>query len=307
VYIYGMSFTSLFLTPDLLLYNNRVFGVADAAAKVGEEDLWYLIEEFAEQGDLSTFIMKDFYTPAMFAKTTMELIEAIRFMHSHLICHLDLKLENVLLKGKSYTVKVADFGTSKHRRKNQDGSLSDEPASEEEQVAGTICYMPPETFEEPHKKEKLPSEFAWDCYSLAIMLWAMWERKLPWAGMGVCQVFNNVTKGRRPKFSSGTLPPAPSPELRLLVTSMWNKHPENRPEIEDIVQIFAADVAPPLKFFVKTDDWHGKHTDSHRDSLACFHFDGAGGVSKAIVRVAECPPIMDEAPPPIPEEALEYI
>lgn len=180
---------------------------------------------------------------------------------------------------------------------------------------GTICYMPPETFEESHKKDKLSSEFAWDCYSLAIMLWAMWERKLPWAGMGVCQVFNNVTKGRRPKFSSGTLPPAPSPELRLLVTSMWNKHPQNRPEIEDILQSFSSNVAPQLKLLMKQDDWHGSHTDSHhRDSLALNTFPppssetGAEAPAfKAIVRVAEYPPYMETPPPPLPEDALVYI
>lgn len=100
-----------------------------------EAGLWYLVEEYADRGDLSDFIFADHYTPAMFAQTTLELLQAIRFMHSHLICHLDLKLENVLLKGKSFTVKVADFGTSKHNKLDA-GIEESSSGSEEEQVAG---------------------------------------------------------------------------------------------------------------------------------------------------------------------------
>lgn len=48
------------------------------------------------------------------AKTIFrQIVSAIAFCHSKNIVHRDLKLENVLLKGKeNLEVKVADFGIS---------------------------------------------------------------------------------------------------------------------------------------------------------------------------------------------------
>jgi len=53
------------------------------------------------------------YSPSLFAKVVNEVLGAVAYLHSKSIAHLDLKMENVLLKGPNFSVKVADFGLSK--------------------------------------------------------------------------------------------------------------------------------------------------------------------------------------------------
>ena len=40
-----------------------------------------------------------------------QIMEAVRYMHSQLICHRDLKLENILISDRN-RVKIIDFGFS---------------------------------------------------------------------------------------------------------------------------------------------------------------------------------------------------
>ena len=60
-------------------------------------------------------------------------MEAVRFMHGHLICHRDLKLENILVSDRN-RVKIIDFGFS--IRTQEDVPLKI--------FCGTSSYMSPE-------------------------------------------------------------------------------------------------------------------------------------------------------------------
>jgi serine/threonine protein kinase len=70
----------------------------------------YLILEYAERGELFS-LLKSRGTLSL--EETLcyfeQLIEGLEYCHSHLICHRDLKLENLLLCADG-TLKIADFG-----------------------------------------------------------------------------------------------------------------------------------------------------------------------------------------------------
>lgn len=76
----------------------------------------YLVMEEVQGGDLLDRIQnKGRYDPAGARKVITGLLEAIRFLHLHNVCHRDIKLENILLTDATQDtyVKLCDFGCAK--------------------------------------------------------------------------------------------------------------------------------------------------------------------------------------------------
>ena len=242
----------------------KVFGVAE-----GAEGKWFLIEHFANQGDLSGMIKSDAFSPATFATLASEVLSAVAFIHGMGMAHLDLKLENVLISNGE--AKVADFGTSaggssEGACSNQGEALRD--ASTHMFVgqslmmrhralplvfsSGTLPYMPPENMSEEEVKGATGA--AWDVYSLAVLLWAMAHRKRPWAEKAhtPTKIFRLVTKGKRPPFADDGEQPAP---LKDIVESMWHQDPAKRSPLTVVSPRFNSEVIPPLATATSTADW----------------------------------------------------
>jgi len=76
----------------------------------------YLVMELATGGQLFDRITdKGSYTESDARKVIKNIVEAVKYLHSHGIVHRDLKPDNLLLKSTDddYSVKIADFGLSK--------------------------------------------------------------------------------------------------------------------------------------------------------------------------------------------------
>jgi len=100
----------------------------------------YIIMEFANAGDLSTFIKKRKTLPENLAKIfCQQLCSALLFMRSYNISHMDLKPSNLLLHRSSShlnpVLKVADFGFAHNMEDKDDLGLR-----------GSPLYMAPEIF-----------------------------------------------------------------------------------------------------------------------------------------------------------------
>lgn len=68
--------------------------------------------EYAEGGDLLQYVMnRESLNEKESKHIFLQLVDAIKQCHSKGILHRDIKLNNVLLDGK--TVKLCDFGSSK--------------------------------------------------------------------------------------------------------------------------------------------------------------------------------------------------
>jgi len=70
------------------------------------------------------------------------LSSALHHMHANTITHRDVKPDNALVQGRGQelTIKLADFGTSKH---NAAGKM--------DTFTGTLIYMAPELFKKPRR------------------------------------------------------------------------------------------------------------------------------------------------------------
>ncbi len=64
-------------------------GVAEDSAK----DMWYLVQAFADRGDLSHLIKSPDLTPRLFKQVVSELLEAVAYIHLEKnMAHLDIKV-----------------------------------------------------------------------------------------------------------------------------------------------------------------------------------------------------------------------
>jgi len=140
-----------------------------------------LVFEVMEGGDLYRYLTARGRTPAEVALSEdqarllfQQLINAVSYAHNQHICHRDLKLENILLKGDDLSlVKIADFGLSSFFR----------PGSVMRTSCGTLTFQAPETF----KSSATPGT-ALDVWSLGVILFAVLCGRLPFEGMDVIGV-----------------------------------------------------------------------------------------------------------------------
>jgi len=153
--------------------------------------------------------------------TALEISHAMEHLHSHGIVHGDLKPSNILLHssgqdGRGFTAKVADFGTSRILRRNEEYSASH----------GTVSYMPPELLRGGKVSPGV------DVYSFGIVLWEMFSSQRPYSySESAADVSTKVVRDNlRPKFSDA----API-DFQRLIKSCWHENRANRPTFEAII------------------------------------------------------------------------
>ncbi|KAI8381274.1 kinase-like domain-containing protein [Radiomyces spectabilis] len=92
-----------------------------------------------------------------------QLVDAVKYCHSHGIIHRDLKLENVLLDAND-NVKICDFGFARHSEKHQ--ML--------ETFCGSLAYSAPEVIQrQRHTGPEI------DVWSLGVILYTLLAGELP--------------------------------------------------------------------------------------------------------------------------------
>ncbi|KAK2078247.1 hypothetical protein QBZ16_004116 [Prototheca wickerhamii] len=158
-----------------------------------------------------------------------QLLHGVTFIHERGLCHRDLKPENVMIDRRSRTVKIIDFGLSKHQ------------ASAVTLGVGTPDYMAPELLGNGSVQtlyERRTGRYdarASDIWALGVLLYLLVTGQYPFEDplhpQNVVATLQNIMGGRmRP------LPRRVSPACASLIRDMLALQPEKRLSLQQIQQ-----------------------------------------------------------------------
>ena len=186
-----------------------------------------ILLEYALYGDFHEFLRdrQQFVTEKVVRTYFRQLVEGLEYLHSQDVCHLDLKLSNLLL-GNDYQLKISDF------------DLSYRVGDPKIYSKGSKLYRAPEL-----KNSECKNAVAADMYSLGVILFVLRSGGIvPHAedqlydGVDLHKLLHNDSKaffrkqckiqGRRESFYSA--------DFRELFISLMCADPEERATIEGV-------------------------------------------------------------------------
>lgn len=135
--------------------------------------------------------------------------QAMHYLHTRkpMVIHRDLKSHNLLVADNGQ-LKLCDFGL----------------VSTKVTQAGTPAYMCAELLENKPFSKKV------DLYSFGVLMWEMFERGIPFAGLLPYEIKECVCAGERPNM------PADMPhEIQVICEQCWAQEPEDRPDFIDVL------------------------------------------------------------------------
>eukprot|EP00297_Palpitomonas_bilix_P004528 CAMPEP_0113878428 /NCGR_PEP_ID=MMETSP0780_2-20120614/6674_1 /TAXON_ID=652834 /ORGANISM="Palpitomonas bilix" /LENGTH=697 /DNA_ID=CAMNT_0000864891 /DNA_START=227 /DNA_END=2320 /DNA_ORIENTATION=+ /assembly_acc=CAM_ASM_000599 len=180
----------------------------------------YIIFEWAECGDLRTFLRKqkqplDESTIWSFFS---QMADAVRHIHSHRVMHRDIKPANIFM-ASPHTLKLGDLGL---------GRLFSDETQEAFSKVGTPLYMSPEVL------QGAGYDFQSDVWSLGCLLYEFAALRSPFGGNNE-NLYAIFKKIHECKYED--LPATYSKELRDLAYSMIQTNPKDRPDIETVAKL----------------------------------------------------------------------
>lgn len=147
---------------------------------------------------------------------TMQLISALKYLHSHRVIHRDLKLGNLFLNEKM-EMKIGDFGLA---------TKLEFEGERKRTICGTPNYIAPEVLE-----GKFGHSYEVDIWSLGVIIYTLIIGKPPFETSDV------KTTYRRIRMNAYTFPEhVPISDAgKSLIQSILNNDPSKRPSLEDIL------------------------------------------------------------------------
>lgn len=185
----------------------------------------------------------------------------MKYLHDNCIHHRDLKPANVLLDSNMRPV-ITDFGFSKISDAQQSLEMSS--------IGGTYMYMAPEAFNRAYSVKT-------DVYAFAILAWAVWNQRQPFAERPFIRHWNAIRRGERPDPINRT--DAMAKVIGEITERGWETLSADRPDFRTIVKAMnSQDV------LLSMSDEDRKMFEEYRDFLAEFDDDdvrSSGGMSRS--------------------------
>jgi serine/threonine-protein kinase len=176
----------------------------------------YLVEEFVEGESLRQFLKR--HGPLAIetaVNITVQIADALEYLHSAGVVHRDLKPENIILT-PDRGIKIMDFGIA------FDAALRKMTWSGLSQTTGTPDYMAPEQVEGQRGEPRT------DLYSLGVMLYEMLTGQVPFSGENALAAMRDKTV-RDPEPPRNLRPDIPL-GLEKVVLLALDRDPQRRPE-----------------------------------------------------------------------------
>ncbi|KAL4467995.1 hypothetical protein ABPG72_015865 [Tetrahymena utriculariae] len=180
-----------------------------------------LIMEFAEKGDLNKLILKlkqkeEYLNEKQVLDLFCQLCLAVKYLHDRKYIHRDIKIHNIFLSNENI-VKLGDFGISIQLDKSEIYAKTQ---------LGTPYYLSPEVVQGKNYDQKV------DIWMIGCFLYEICELVRPFQGATWSEVDYKIQH----------IEPEPIDEsysqfLQILVKKLLQKDPQQRPSINDILEM----------------------------------------------------------------------
>lgn len=171
----------------------------------------YLIMEYCSGGDLSNFIRSKRTLPENILKRFLQQIaKAMRYLREFNIAHMDLKPQNILLTSEyNPTLKIADFGFSKHLFKGD----------ELHAMRGSPLYMAPEIICKGTYDSRV------DLWSIGVIIYECLFGRAPFASRTFKELENKIWDSKPVEIPYGV---NVSENCRDLILRLLRRDPDER-------------------------------------------------------------------------------
>ena len=195
---------------------------------IGHQDgVDFLVMEYLEGETLADRLRKGPFAPEQFARTAVEIADALDRAHRQGVIHRDLKPGNIMLTKAG--VKLLDFGLAKLGGPHPAQALSrlsalptedKSPLTAEGTIVGTLQYMAPEQLEGKEADART------DIFALGTVLYEMATGQRAFKGKSQASLIAAILASEPPPISS--LRPMTPPALDRLVRTCLAKDPDER-------------------------------------------------------------------------------
>jgi len=195
--------------------------------EINQDGYACLVTDLVEGGDLHDYCSS--YAggvPERIGKWIFHrVLKSVDNLHDKDLCHLDLKLENVMYNKQSRKTKLIDFGfASETAEYNDEGEKTVKLQS---QYCGSVHYAPPEIVKRTPYNGK-----AADVWSLGILLFVLLSGLFPFNDPNhrVDVIFDQIVAGKffMPRFLST--------DAQDLLKSMLKQEPSKRPSVKSLLK-----------------------------------------------------------------------
>ncbi|XP_071799715.1 serine/threonine-protein kinase PLK1-like [Asterias amurensis] len=179
-----------------------------------DEDNIYIILELCSRKSLVQMLkLRKTFTEPEVRYFMKQIIEGVRYLHSHCVLHRDLKLGNMFLTD-DMGVKIGDFGLAAKLEFQGDRKRT---------MCGTPNYIAPEVL------GKIGHSFEADVWALGCILFTMLVGKPPFETSSLKETYSRI------KHNKYILPDTLSLGAKSIITALLSSDPDERPPLEAII------------------------------------------------------------------------